>query len=101
MAKKGPKNLELKGMERPRDEELDAAAEDVAEADSKRGKFQEQADEGRERLLGLMRKKGLSVYVTADESLRVELKGGKDKVSVRKYTAPPAPKDKQDDKAAE
>lgn len=100
--RRGAKQGELPGFERPRDEELDAAAEDVNEADALRGKYQEQGEGARMRLLDLMRKKGLSTYVSEDRRLRVDIKAGHDKVSVKKWEPPPPPpEDEAKDEAAE
>lgn len=92
-SKRRPKQTEIPGTERPRDEELDAAAEDVAEADAKRSKAQGEANEGRLRLLSLMKAKGVTRYVSEDRKLEIKVNGGKDTVTVRKWTPPPAERD--------
>jgi aspartate aminotransferase-like enzyme len=95
--KRKPKlQQEIPGTERPRDDELDAAAEDLSEAGTKLSKAHERREEAAERLLALMSKKGLSVYVAEDQKLRVEVRAGKNKVRVSRLEERSA-----DDEAAE
>ena len=76
------KQLEVPGTERPRDVELDAAAEDLSEAGQKLSKAHERREEAAQRLLDLMKRKGLTIYVCEDRKLRVEVRAGTDKVRV-------------------
>lgn len=93
---KGPKQTELKGMERPRDQQIDAAAEDVSEASGKLSKAHALLKERQQRLLELMKKKGLGSYVAQDAKLRVDVTSAKQKVRVSRLE--PKEKDGDEDK---
>lgn len=71
--RKGRRQTELAGMERPRDEEIEAAADDLVEANQKLSKAHDLREERSKRLLELMKKKGLSTYKSEDDSFRIDV----------------------------
>lgn len=73
---------EIPGTERPKDEELSAAAQDLADAGGTLSEAHKRRDETADRLIELMRKKGVTTYVDEDAKIRVDLRTGADKVRV-------------------
>jgi hypothetical protein len=72
MARK-PRQTEVPGTERPKDEELSAACADLKDLRTKRTKLKEKLDASAERLEEMMIEKGIEVYVDAELELKVTL----------------------------
>ena len=70
----GRRQREIPGTERKRDKALSDAAEHLYTLRDKRMRMQENESDAAERLLNIMKKKNIEVYVDQDLELRVDLK---------------------------
>ena len=76
----------LPGMELKRDEQLTRLGEDLYETQMARIDLQKDEQGKREQLLFMMRERKLEVYEDPELELRISLKLGKDKISVKKLS---------------
>ena len=84
---KRPKQETLPGMARKKDKAIAKLADSLYDIQMERMDLQTQEAEMREKLLAAMRKKKLEVYEDRELELRVTLKLGIDKVSVKRLAA--------------
>ena len=80
----GRKQIEIEGTERPHDDEISAAIEDLKDARTKRTAAKAEADAATARLVELMLAKGIDEYIDPELEAKVTV-SEKTRLSLREF----------------